>query len=170
MSAVPSEAARRPDERQDTQAEEAVRLALRFASRRCSNPIEAEDVAQEAVLCWLPNRQRVRNAAPWFAVVVARLAKLAAQGQSKTPAVDWEPERCDPGCPSPEARWVGDLTLKSLLKRLAPARRLLVELWLAGYKHREIARQVGCETHQVGPRIAAAVSSLRGFLEHRDKL
>lgn len=102
----------------------------------------AEDIAQEAIIAMLVSRRRVRSPRAWIAKVALRLSKSYMRQRRKL-QVAGELERLlpsRPGKPLVEAY----ILVREILPRLPPRDRRLLEMWLAGWTHAEMARCIGC--------------------------
>lgn len=138
---------------------------IRTAKRLGADHIDAEELAQEAIVRLLPVHSSVRRPAAWLNRVVRHLRSrqlrrraLRARGRSEI-ARQW------PGDWAPGAIWRDEIEIHRVLDLMRPRSRRLLELVLSGYTHREIARALGCETHQVGPRIARVLETARRRLK-----
>jgi len=129
------------------------RLARKMASRWCRAEFDAEDAAQEVLLRLIRQREKPENEVAWLYVVTRRVCNRMRLGAEQRARV----EESYAGDRSPAVP-ASDLAMEvgSILQRLPPRDRLVLELTLCGVTAREIALVLGCKTRDVGQLVLRA--------------
>jgi RNA polymerase sigma factor (sigma-70 family) len=119
----------------------------------------AEDVAQEAMLHYLRAPQAPRSPIAWLRVVIRRLiSRRFSHARAEQDANLGFLEALRHGRPlDPDDH----LALDEICDRVPKRTRRVLELLRDGLSHRDIAERLDCKVHQVGPRIARALSVAR---------
>jgi RNA polymerase sigma factor (sigma-70 family) len=112
---------------------------------------------------------QVRDLHSWLLVVLRRMAlKRNGRRVRRTPP----PPRPESSCKMDSPGLFDDidvgLDVEKALAGLPPRQREILGLAFAGHSHREIARDLGCEVHQVGPRLQRAYRALGRELGMRE--
>ncbi|MGH9382034.1 MAG: RNA polymerase sigma factor [Thermoanaerobaculia bacterium] len=136
------------------------------AQRFGANEADAEDVAQEALVRLLPVVSYVDRLESWLYIVVRNLVRRQGRRRSKRARACSELAPAVVENTSPEESWLAKLEIERLVQASSPGCRHLLELTLDGYRHREIAVLLGCEVHQVGPRLRRALQTSRRRLSN----
>lgn len=136
------------------------RYCLLAARRLGVGEAEAEDLTQEALVRLLEARSAVNRPRAWLRRVLSNL-----HARQMRRAVQAE-RRMERGLPARQELlhaegWQARIDVHRLLDRTSPRSREVLELLLLGHTHREIATELRCEVHQVGPRIARALGTAR---------
>ena len=137
-------------------------MALGFANLWCSARagVDAEDIAQEAMVQFLEYRQRIRQEDPanWLFVVVRRLsirslrrARRDASRETQTPAISSISHSIDVSRLLRTVRQCRTLTMRD---------RHVLCLCALGYSHSEIARRLHCGRPSVGQYVSRAMKKL----------
>lgn len=142
-----------------------LRQCERAARRLGADHVEAEDLAQEALARLLPVLPTVDRPSAWLHQVVRNLRVRQQRRRAERVRAYSDLAKQLEGHRSPAAAWREKIEIRRLLSQAPLRSRQLLALLLAGYTHREIAVVLGCETHQVGPRIARALRTARRRLE-----
>lgn len=127
------------------------------AKRLTHDPELAGDLAQEALILLTRCYTQVRDLHNWLFVVIRRMvSKRSVRGRQRPSG-----ENCY-GWDSAGAFEDVDfkLDIEKAMHGLPPRQARILELALAGHSHAETARQLGCEVHQVGPRLQRAYRAL----------
>lgn len=121
----------------------------------------ANDIAQEALLLLMRCYAQVRDLHSWLLVVLRRMAVKSAS-RSRRPAPRAAPK--DPTCrmdgPAPFVDIDTGLDVEKAMLEMPRQQRRILALAFAGHSHAEIAAALGCEIHQVGPRLQHAYRAL----------
>lgn len=139
-----------------TSAESLLRVSRRMARHWCRSKEEAEDVAQESVLRFLRQGPRVRRPDGWFFVVTRRIAGSLHHSElrrSQAEAGFDDTWRSPAGA---QAAAPERLMVASIVARLAPRDRRLLELSTLGASYAEIAAELGLPVRCVGKTLARA--------------
>lgn len=133
------------------------------ARRHAGSREDAEDLAQETLAYLADPRHRVDRPGAWLKVVIRRAVAAGLRfARNRPDRVALE----DAGEPvAPEESPLLRLALREALEALPERQSKLLRLRAAGLSHREIAARIGCEVHQVGPRLDRAQGALRRRLE-----
>lgn len=134
------------------------------ANRLGAGPIEAEDLAQEAIARLLSAQPAVERPEAWLRTVVANLWRRQKRRGSEGDLAP-EPAGVRREAGSSAARRAAKVDVDRALARVSPRTRRLLHLVLVGHTHREIAEALECEIQQVGPRIQRALEAARRRLE-----
>lgn len=127
------------------------------ARRVTHDPSLADDIAQEALVLLVRGYSSVRDLHSWLLVVLRR---LAAKSLRKAKTRDLWPDLAEFDKTLRRETPDSLLDLKIALACLPPRQAQLLALSFEGYSHAEIAKEIGCQTHQVGPRLARAYRAL----------
>lgn len=129
-----------------------LRTARRMATRWCHSPADADDVAQEAVIRLVEQRQPPNSAEAWPSVVTRRLShrqqlKRLSQEHADAAFADQKCSSVDP-----------DLLLdvSSLLSRLNTRDRSLLIRVTEGAFSTELAMEFRCNSRDIGQMVARA--------------
>ena len=131
------------------------------ARRVTHDPELAGDLAQEALLLLMRCYAQVRDLHSWLLVVLRRMAlKRAGRPIRRTPP----PPRAESSCRMDSSGPFDDIDVELDVERalvvLPHRQQLILRLAFSGHSHAEMAHQLGCEIHQVGPRLQRAYRAL----------
>ena len=139
--------------------------ARRMALRWCRTHADADDVAQDAVLRLLAEKQPPANIPAWLFVVTRRLCnrvRLRDLARQSAELQSWPPAGGSSD-PPVELR----LDLQSILARLGPRDRRLILRVIAGEVSSAIAVEFGCRERDVGQMVARARRKARLLRQRR---
>ena len=144
-------------------------IAWRIAYRFLADPVEAEDITQEAFIRILAASSRYKPTAAFATYLYRVVARLCIDHARKRRPVlsDKLPERADPS-PGPAAtlaRKDRDELIRRALDALPPRQRLVVILkYYEGLSYGEIARAMGTTVKAVERLLGRARKGLRSSL------
>lgn len=131
------------------------------AKRLTRDPELAGDLAQDALVLLMRCYAQVRDLHNWLLVVMRRLAsKKAAKAHRRAPGAPAANEHRGLDGAGVFADLDVQLDFEKALHELPARQARILELAFAGHSHAEMARQLGCEVHQVGPRLQRAYRAL----------
>lgn len=151
-----------PGSRPDTGEWRALREECVWTARRLgATEGDVEDLAQETLTRLYVVLPTVGSRRAWVLRVLRNLLydqrkRRATRARTHSRAA-WESSEVT----SPSGAWRAVADVTRILPRLPPKSRRLLELYRRGYTHREIATHLGCEIHQVGPRIHSALETAK---------
>jgi RNA polymerase sigma factor (sigma-70 family) len=131
------------------------------ARRVTRDPELAGDLAQEALLLLMRCYAQVRDLHSWLLVVLRRMAlKKAARGNRRSAGPPSRETVCRLDSPGLFDDIDVELDVERALDGLPCRQQRILRLAFAGHSHAEVAAQLGCEIHQVGPRLQRAYRAL----------
>jgi RNA polymerase sigma-70 factor (ECF subfamily) len=147
---------------------------LRFTTRRCSDPVDAEDVVQEALvsaLRALPDLRADAAVAPWLFTIARRACGRMRRRRSHAPAAVLPLEDVDAEAPEPAPdhlaaeREIGASLEAGLLGLKERDREVLLLRDVEGLSAPEVAEILGIEVDAVKSRLHRARAALRERME-----
>ena len=137
--------------------EEAVGLARRLGAEHA----DAEDLAQEAVTRLYSHSLGVVHLRAWLRKVLRNLLydqreRRAVRARAYVQAQAEKGEER-----SPSGEWNAAADVEHIFSGLQAGSRRLLDLYCRGHTRGEIAAHLGCQSHQVGPRISRALQTSR---------
>lgn len=129
-------------------------------------PAVAEDLAQEALLKLLVQQPAPKRPVAWLRVTLRNLLtdRRRRDERLRTLPIEGVDEPEHPTIEAPDRR----LVVRQALEGLSESQRTILGLFALGFSHAEIATRIGCEIHQVGPRIQRALRRARRVLHGPD--
>lgn len=136
---------------------ELLQVAARMAVRWCPSQVDAQDVAQDAVMRLLTQKQLPENVVTWLFVVTRRLAhRRTLRERSRAEAESAFADERDWSAQIDQT-----LDVESVLARLKPTQRTLLLYVAEGWGTRDIAHVLGCAPGNVGTMVARARAKAR---------
>ncbi len=131
------------------------------ARRVTRDPELAGDLAQEALLLLMRCYAQVRDLHSWLLVVLRRMAiKKAARSNRRSPGPPSRESVCGLDSPGLFEDIDVELDVERALLGLPRRQQRILRLAFAGHSHAEMAGELRCEIHQVGPRLQRAYRAL----------
>jgi len=136
--------------------EELFRFVHLYARSRTQSPTVAEDVAQDVLLDLARKASVVQYPRAWAAAAVRRALKKAEYSVGAAFTAD-----LDDTIPATVENPTVRVLCREVLDSLAEGHLLVLQLAVAGLLQKQIADVLGCETSEVGPRLARAHRAAR---------
>lgn len=136
-------------------------LVTRVGHSLGADDADVQDLAQDVLTKLHKERRHVVNRVAWTKRVLRNLLYQQRKRRARRAQIHSQATRQSDSEKSPTGEWSAVVDVNRILAETPPTSRKLLELYERGYTHAEIAARLGCELHQVGPRIRSALKTAR---------